>query len=90
MAEINAIEHKSMYMEDYVKQLDMVLSSRNRKLLVGAGSISHKQALDKAKSEYRKYQENTMAPIEHAYLESINEVSKQVKMKDKQEVQREV
>mgnify|MGYP000918737115 FL=1 len=37
LAEINAIEHKPMYMDDYVKQLDMVLSSGNRKLLMGAG-----------------------------------------------------
>ena len=55
LAEINAIEHKPMYMDDYVKQLDSVLSSGNRKLLTGSGSVSHKQALEKAKSEYRKY-----------------------------------
>ena len=53
LAEINAIEHKPMYMDDYVKQLDSVLSSGNRKLLTGSGSVSHKQALEKAKSEYR-------------------------------------
>lgn len=34
LAEINAIEHKPMYMSDYVEQLDSVLSSGNRKLLV--------------------------------------------------------
>ena len=79
LAEINAIEHKPMYMDDYVKQLDSVLSSGNRKLLTGAGSVSHKQALEKAKSEYRKYQEITLTPVEKAYLESIKEVSKEVK-----------
>ena len=79
LAEINAIEHKPMYMDDYVKQLDGVLSSGNRKLLTGAGSVSHKQALEKAKSEYRKYQEVTLTPVEKAYLESIKEVSKEVK-----------
>lgn len=68
LAEINAIEHKPMYMDDYVKQLDLVLSSGNRKLLVGSGSVSHKQAIDKAKAEYRKYQENTLTPVEQAYL----------------------
>lgn len=81
LAEINAIEHKPMYMDDYVKQLDMVLSSGNRQLLIGAGSVSHKQAIDKAKSEYRKYQEITLTPVEQAYLESIKEVSKEVKKK---------
>ena len=79
LAEINAIEHKPMYMDDYVKQLDSVLSSGNRKLLTGAGSVSHKQALEKAKSEYRKYQEITLTPVEKAYLESIKDVSKEVK-----------
>ena len=74
LAEINAIEHKPMYMDDYVRQLDLVLSSGNRKLLVGSGSVSHKQAIDKAKAEYRKYQENTLTPVEQAYLESIKEL----------------
>ncbi|MBQ4057358.1 MAG: virulence RhuM family protein [Lachnospiraceae bacterium] len=79
LAEINAIEHKPMYMDDYVKQLDLILSSGNRKLLEGAGSISHKQALDKAKREYRKYQEITLTPVEVAYLESVKDVAKKVK-----------
>lgn len=81
LAEINAIEHKPMYMHDYVKQLDMVLSSGNRKLLDGAGTVSHKQALEKAKAEYRKYQEITLSPVEQAYLESVKEVAKELKKK---------
>ena len=81
LAEINALEHKPMYMQDYVGQLDTILSSGNRKLLVGAGSVSRKQAMDKAKAEYRKYQEVTMTPVEKAYLESIKKVSDEVKKK---------
>ena len=81
LAEINAIEHRPMYMDDYVKQLDMVLSSGNRKLLIGSGTVSHKQALDKAKNEYRKYQEITLTSVEEAYLESIKEVAKEIKKK---------
>ena len=81
LAEINAIEHKPMYMDDYVKQLDTVLSSGNRKLLAGSGTVSHKQAMDKAKSEYRKYQEITLTPVEQAYLESIKKISKDAKKK---------
>lgn len=81
LAEINAIEHKPMYMHDYVKQLDMVLSSGNRKLLEGAGTVSHKRALEKAKAEYRKYQEITLSPVEQAYLESVKEVAKELKKK---------
>lgn len=81
LAEINAIERKPMYMADYVKQLDLVLSSGNRKLLGGAGKVSHNQAMEKARVEYRKYQELTLAPVERAYLESIKKVAKEVKRK---------
>ena len=79
LAEINAIEHKPMYMSDYVEQLDSVLSSGKRKLLSGAGSISHDQAMKKAKDEYRKYQEVTLSPVEEEYLKSIRGVEKEVK-----------
>ncbi len=81
LAEINAIEHRPMYMEDYVKQLDTVLTSGNRKLLAGAGTVSHKQAMDKARTEYKKYRKITITPVEQAYLDSIKEVSKKVKKK---------
>lgn len=79
LAEINAIEHKPMYMNDYVEQLDSVLSSGNRKLLTGSGKVSHDQAVKKAKSEYRKYQEKTISPVEEAYIETIRDVSKNAK-----------
>ncbi len=47
-AEIQAIEHVPMYMSDYIEQLDSNLSSNRRKLLEGAGRISHQKALEKA------------------------------------------
>ncbi|MBO4716063.1 MAG: virulence RhuM family protein [Verrucomicrobia bacterium] len=71
LAEINAIEHKPMYMSDYVEQLDAVLSSGGRKLLKDAGRVSHQQAIEKATNEYRKYQIQTLSPVEKAYLETI-------------------
>ena len=79
LAEINAIEHRPMYMSDYIRQLDSVLSSGNRPLLEGPGTISHTQAMEKASSEYRKYQNNTLSPVEEAYLETIKETAKTVK-----------
>lgn len=79
LAEVNAIEHRPMYMSDYVKQLDSILSSGGRKLLEGAGKISHKQAMDKAMTEYRKYQEQTLSPVEKAYLESIKDLDREAK-----------
>ena len=49
-AEIQAIRHKPMYMEDYIRQLDTILSSAGEKILVGSGTVSHNQAINKAKS----------------------------------------
>ena len=81
LAEISAIEHRPMHMEDYVKQLDLVLTSGGRKLLDGAGTVSHQQAIEKARSEYRKYQINELAPVERAYLETVKDISKKAKKK---------
>lgn len=78
-AEINAIEHKPMYMHDYIQQLDTILSSGGRKLLEGSGTISHSQALAKANGEYRKFVANNISPVEEAYLQSINDVAKLAK-----------
>jgi hypothetical protein len=83
LAEINAIEHRPMHMEDYVKQLDSILSTSNRKLLNDSGSVSHEQALAKAKTEYRKYQIKTITPIEEAYLDTIKSLEKEAKKKSK-------
>ena len=80
-AEISAIEHRPMYMEDYIRQLDSILSSGGRKLLQSAGSVSYAQALEKAEREYRKYQEKTLSPVEEAYLESLKAAEKKVKPK---------
>ena len=80
-AEISAIEHRPMYMKDYVSQLDAILSSGGRELLSDAGKVSHTKAMEKAKAEYRKYQAKTLSPVEEAYLESVRSVEKTVKRK---------
>lgn len=82
-AEIQAIRHNPMHMEDYIKQLDKILSSTGEKLLIGAGSISHNQAIEKAKSEYRKYQVKTISPVEKEYLNALKEINSKVEKKDK-------
>ena len=79
LAEINAIEHKPMYMKDYVKQLDTVLSSGNRKLLQDAGTVSHAKAIEKARQEYNKYQSKTITPVEQSYIDTINHLEEEAK-----------
>ena len=70
-AEVQAMRHNPMYMSDYVEHLDNVLKTTREKLLQGAGTISHAQAMEKATAEYRKYQVQNLSPIEEEYLESI-------------------
>ena len=80
-AEIQAMRHVPMYMSDYSHQLDSILSSSGQKLLDNAGSVSHQQAVDKATEEYRKWQENTLSPVEEAYLETIKALAAETKGK---------
>ncbi|WP_236863641.1 virulence RhuM family protein [Campylobacter devanensis] len=79
LAEINAFEHKPMYMSDYISMLDSVLASGNRQILTGAGNISHEQALKKAKNEYLKYQNNELSPVEEEYIKSLKKAEKEAK-----------
>ena len=82
-AEIQAIRHNPMYMEDYIKQLDIILSSAGGKVLVGAGRVSHNQAIKKAKLEYKKYQVKTISPVEEEYLNSLKKISSEIEKKSK-------
>lgn len=82
-AETQALRHRPMYMEDYVRQLDNILSANGDELLVGAGTVSHEEAMDKALEEYRKFQVKTLSPVEQAYLESIKLIEKKAKGKNK-------
>ena len=80
-AEIQAMRRRPMYMNDYVQQLDNILSSTGEALLKGAGSISHQQAMEKAEREYRLFQVRELSPVEKAYLETIKELNAKAKGK---------
>lgn len=79
LAELNAIEQREMHMADYVRELDTILGSAGRKLLDGAGSVSHAQAENKAKLEYQKYKAKTLASVERDYLKTLAALEKQAK-----------
>ena len=82
-AEIQAIRHNPMYMEDYIKQLDTIFSSTGEKVLMDAGTVSHEQAIEKAKSEYKKYQVKTISPVEREYLKTLKEINSKIKKENK-------
>ena len=82
-AEIQAMRHTPMYMSDYVENLDRILSSTGEALLTDAGKVSHTQALEKAKAEYKKYQVQNLSPVEEEYLQTIRAIEKTAKEGDK-------
>lgn len=73
---MQAMKHKPMYMSDYVETLDNILKSTGEDVLKDAGKISHKKAMEKVLSEYRKYQAENLSPVEKDYLEEIKNIEK--------------
>lgn len=76
IAEMQAMKHKPMYMSDYVETLDNILKSTGEDVLKDPGKISHKKAMKKALSEYRKYQTENLSPVEKDYLAEIKNIEK--------------
>ena len=65
-------KHKEpMYMKDWLETIDDYLKMTRRDILPSSGRISHKQAIDKATGEYRKYKARTLSEVERDYLDSI-------------------
>jgi len=81
LAEVRVMEHKPMYMKDWIAQLDKLISVFDKKVLTEAGSVSHAEALKKAEAEYKKFQAKTLSPVEKAYLENIKLLEKKVEKK---------
>lgn len=82
-AEFQAMKHKTMRMRDYINQLDKILNSLDAEVLTSPGKISHKKAVEKAKTEYEKYQIKELSPIEKEYLNSIDKINQIVESLDK-------
>ena len=70
-AERQAEREQAMTMQDWSAHLDRILTMSGEQLLVGNGSVSHKQAIYKATGEYRKYKARTLSEVEQDYLDSI-------------------
>ena len=78
-AERQADRHQPMTMKDWVEHLDKILTMSGEQLLQGAGLITHEQAIDKAKDEYKKYQQRTLSDVEKDFLSSIKMISEKQK-----------
>mgnify|MGYP004555269053 CR=1 FL=1 len=82
-AEIRAMRRRPIYTSDYVENLDRLLASTGEALLTDGGTVSHTQALEKAKAEYRKYQAQNLSPVEEEYLQTIRSIEKTAKEGEK-------
>ena len=79
-AEGEAKERHVMTMQDWISATDDLLEFRRKKVLDNSGNISHKQAVEKAESEYEKYRViqdqkyvSTMDEFYNKYLEDNKE-----------------
>lgn len=75
-AEAQALNHRVMYMNDWIEKLDMLLTMNGHNILETAGKVKHELAVAKAEKEYSLYIEEQK---QQAQLESIRELDRDLK-----------
>ena len=73
-AELQAKEHKPMYMSDWIQRLDDFLKLSGKELLHHAGTVSAQLAKEKADAEYEKFEtraQNELSPVELHFIENF-------------------
>ena len=63
-AELQALEQRTMKMNDWVEELDNQILLNRRKILEGNGKISHEEAIKKAEREFQIYREREMKELQ--------------------------
>lgn len=62
-AELQALEQRTMKMNDWIEELDNQILLNRRKILEGNGKISHEEAIKKAEKEFQLYREREMKEL---------------------------
>lgn len=75
-AEFQAMEMQEMKMADWIKALDDQIIMLKRKLLEGKGSISHKEAMEKAEREFYIYRQREMQQLESDFDKMMKQLPK--------------
>ena len=70
-AEFQALEMNPMTMKDRIEALDNQIIAHKRKVLIGKGNISHKQAIEKAEKEFEIYRKREMDLLESDFDREI-------------------
>ena len=87
-AEFRAQMHQPTYMADWLDHLTTMIAAMGGKSLEGAGTISHRQAVQKAHEEYEKYKtvmDTQPSSVERDYLKQITAVQKQIQQTPKEQ-----
>ena len=79
LAELQALNRQPMYMKDWIERLDDFVKMTGNFVLLDAGSISHQQALEKARVEYEKYKAQTKNELSQAEKNFIEYLEKSAK-----------
>ena len=85
VAELQALNRKPMHMQDWLQRVDDFLQMTGNDILTHAGTVSHQQALNKAKEEYTSYKEslkNELSKAEQDFLKHLEQSTKQLKKKN--------
>ena len=80
-AELQATNGRLMKMHEWIQKLDNFLQISEKKLLNNAGSISHKTAIEKAKTEYHKYRQKEDKNYISDFDREMKEIEKNSKYK---------
>ena len=73
-AEFQALEMNPMTMKDWIEALDNQIIAHKRKVLIGKGNISHKQAIEKAEKEFAIYRKREMDMLESDFDKEIKKL----------------
>ncbi len=74
-AELQALEQRPMTMQNWIDELDRQLLGNRRPLLSDKGSVSHKQAIEKAETEFEAYRKKEAAEIQSDFDKFVKKLN---------------
>ena len=80
-AEVPPLEMNPMTMKDWIEALDNQIIAHKRKVLIGKGNVSHKQAIEEAEKEFEIYRKREMDMLESDFDKEVK------RLKDKEQTQ---
>lgn len=85
LAELKAINHEPMTMQDWVQEVDKFAATYGKGVLDNPGKISHKAMIEKVAKEYETYKarvrQHQLSDIEQDYLDDLKKAQKKIQAK---------